>query len=531
MATTPFHTADALRQRIADAVCHEKIYPAYQPIVCLRTRAIHGLEVLARWHDHDFGAVPPKDFIPIALQASLLPLLTLNLVRRACAEAGTWPGRFCLAFNVPPSLLQDAPAVRLLLEAMAESSFPLDRICIEMTEDELVEDEPAAERAFGYLKSHGIRVALDDFGTGFSSMVRLSRFGFDELKIDGSLIQRLTTDRESRKVVSAIIGLGHSLDVPVVAEWVETEAQADVLRELGCDYAQGWLTGRPMPGDAVAQLLATAPVHAASPASQPMSPYLRQHQLSSLYNSAPVGLAFLDLDMRYAAANTQFARMVGRPPCEIVGSHVREVYAPDIAAWIVQASQRILDSGDTSRIEFRFPGREETFLVVGSRVTDETAQPIGISVVSIDITDRKRVEEELRAREATYRAVVELGPNVLWVSDAAGTLTYISPVPQEPEGCSMEARMAAWYARMDESDRVRVRAEWLAAVHTRDTFETRFRLRWFDERWRWVSSRATPRTAPDGTRSWFGVFTDISRQVELEERLARIETASSFPSP
>ena len=72
MATTPFHTADALRQRIADAVCHEKIYPAYQPIVCLRTRAIHGLEVLARWHDPDFGAVPPKDFIPIALQASLL---------------------------------------------------------------------------------------------------------------------------------------------------------------------------------------------------------------------------------------------------------------------------------------------------------------------------------------------------------------------------------------------------------------------------------------------------------------------------
>ena len=114
--------------------------------------------------------------------------------------------------------------------------------------------------------------------------------------------------------------------------------------------------------------------------------------------------------------------------------------------------------------------------------------------------------------------------------DAAGTLTYISPVPQEPEGCSMEARMAAWYARMDESDRVRVRAEWLAAVHTRDAFETRFRLRWFDERSRWVSSRATPRTAPDGTRSWFGVFTDISRQVELEERLAGIETASSFPS-
>jgi len=521
MARPPLHTADALRQRIADAVCHEKIFPVYQPIVCLRTRAIHALEVLARWHDPEWGAVPPKDFIPAALQASLLPVLTLNLVRRACAEASAWPGRFCLAFNVPPSLLQDAPAVRLLLEAMAESSFPLDRICIEMTEDELVEDEAAAERAFGYLKSHGIRVALDDFGTGFSSMVRLSRFGFDELKIDGSLIERLAIDRESRKVVSAIIGLGHSLEVPVVAECVETEAQADVLRELGCDFVQGWLTGRPVPGDEASRLLATAPVHAASPAYLPLSPYLRQHQLSSLYTNAPVGLAFLDVDMRYAAANMQFARMAGRPLGEIVDAHVEQVYAPEIAAWIMQASRGILDSGDISSIEFRFPGREETFLVVGTRVTDETAQPIGVSVVTIDITDRQRAQEEARAREAIYRAVVELGPNVLWVSDAEGTLTYISPAPQEPEGCTMEGRVAAWYARMHDADSPRVRAEWLSAVQARDAFETRFRLRWFDDRWRWVSSRATLRTAADGTCSWFGVFTDISRQVELEEQLAR----------
>ncbi|MFT3667653.1 MAG: EAL domain-containing protein [Pseudoxanthomonas sp.] len=529
MATPPFHAPDALRQRIADAVCHEKIFPAYQPIVCLRTRAIHGLEVLARWHDPEWGNVPPKDFIPIALQASLLPLLTLNLVRRACAEASAWPGHFCLAFNVPPSLLQDAPAVRLLLEAMATSSFPLDRICIEMTEDELIEDDAAAERAFGYLKSHGIRVALDDFGTGFSSMVRLSRFGFDELKIDGSLIERLAIDRESRKVVSAIIGLGHSLEVPVVAECVETEAQADVLRELGCDFVQGWLTGRPVSGDQAARLIAAAPVHAASPASLPLSPYLRQHQLSSLYTNAPVGLAFLDLDMRYAAANMQFARMAGRPLGEIVDAHVEQVYAPDIAAWILQASRRILDSGEVSRIEFRFPGREETFLVVGTRVTDETAQPIGVSVVTIDITDRKRAEDEMRDRDALYRAVVELGPNVLWVSGADGTLTYISPAPQEPEGCAMEARMAAWYARMHDDDVPRVRAEWSRAVQTQDAFETRFRLRWFDDRWRWVSSRATQRTAADGTRSWFGVFTDISRQVELEDQLARHARGTGLP--
>lgn len=90
----------------------------------------------------------------------------------------------------------------------------------------------------------------------------------------------------------------------------------------------------------------------------------------------------------------------------------------------------------------------------------------------------------------------------------------------------MEARLAACYARMKRTT-ARVRAEWLAAVHTRDTFETRFRLRWLGDRWRWVSSRATPRTAPDGTRSWFGAFTDISRHVELEEQLTRLTTGGA----
>ena len=257
MATTPFHTADALRQRIADAVCHEKIYPAYQPIVCLRTRAIHGLEVLARWHDPDFGAVPPKDLIPIALQASLLPLLTLNLVRRACAEAGTWPGRFCLAFNVPPSLLQDAPAVRLLLEAMAESSFPLDRICIEMTEDELVEDEPAAERAFGYLKSHGIRVALDDFGTGYSSLTYLKRLPAHLLKIDQGFIRDMLEDPDDIAILDALLALARSFGRNCIAEGVESIQHGEMLLRLGCEWGQGYAIGHPMPAHEFEQWLHT----------------------------------------------------------------------------------------------------------------------------------------------------------------------------------------------------------------------------------------------------------------------------------
>ncbi len=512
----------AVLKRIADAVCHQKVVPVFQPIVHLRSRAIHGFEVLARWTDPELGQISPVEFIPAVQGRSLLPLLTFNLMRAACTAAREWSGDFFLGFNVPPTLLQDPQSMDLLVEAITDTGFPFARIRIEMTEVELVDDEAGADHTIRYLKSLGAKVVLDDFGTGFSSLVRLSRFDFDEIKIDGSFVSKIESDADSRKIVAAVIGLGHSLGVPVVAECVETPEQAESLLKLGCDYAQGWLTGKPMYAAEVPQaLVAAAPVGAAGGAAG-LSPYHRQHQLQSLYSNAPVGLGFIDLDKRSVAANEEFARMVGKPLEQVVDCRIEDLYTPDIAMGFGEAVDQLIASGGTGSAEFRFPGRPETFIIFGNRVVDEAGEPLGVSVVTIDITDRKRAEQALRKSEALYRSVVELSPSVLWAAGPDGRLDYISPLPDEPADWTMQQRLEAWFARIHADDLPKVQEEWRLHQDSARSFEIRFRVRWFDGEWRWMLSRAAAQEQDGRVVRWFGVFSDITREIRLEARLASL---------
>lgn len=179
------HIRRTVIERIAEAVCFDHVFPVFQPIVNLRTMRTVGFEVLARWTDQELGEVSPEEFIPAAQTKSLLSLLTYNLIRASCRAAGTWDGDFYLAFNVPPSLLQDPQAMSLLVDAISDAGFSFERVRMEMTEAELIEDEGGARHAVQALKALGIKVVLDDFGTGFSSLVRLNKFDFDEIKIDG----------------------------------------------------------------------------------------------------------------------------------------------------------------------------------------------------------------------------------------------------------------------------------------------------------------------------------------------------------
>ena len=513
----------AVIERIAEAVCFEHIQPAFQPIVHLRTMRTVGFEVLARWTDAELGQVPPDEFIPAAQSKSLLAIMTYNLMRTACRAASGWPGSFYLAFNVPPSLLQDPQVMNLLTDAVDETGFALDRVRLEMTEAELIEDQAGAHSAVKALKALGMKVVLDDFGTGFSSLVRLNEFDFDEIKIDGSFVKKLDVDAHSRKIVSAVVGLGHSLEVPVVAEAVETPEQADYLRKLGCEYAQGWLMGRPVPADAVPALLGGQAVVERTQRGLHLSPYHRQYQLEALYASAPVGLCFIDMSKRYVAANEAFCRMIGKASEHVVGKAVSEVYTPAVAALVEQTVEGImLGNKDDSR-EFQIPGAPETFLMYHHPVTDESGSGLGLSVVAVDITARKHAEQALRDSERQYRDSVELSPTVMWVAEPDGVLSYISPMMDEPVNRDVGQRLEAWYARMNPDDRERVRAEWAAWLTTGEPFETRFRVEWASGTWRWVRSRARPQYQAGEIVKWFGAFTDITREVELEVEVQHLK--------
>lgn len=512
-------------ERITEAVCFDHVYPVFQPIVNLRTMRTVGFEVLARWTDEELGVVGPDEFIPAAQGKSLLSVMTYNLIRASCRAASAWEGTLYLAFNVPPSLLQDPQAMGLLVDAIGETDFAFERVRIEMTEAELIEDERGARQAVQALKTLGMKVVLDDFGTGFSSLLRLHEFEFDEIKIDGSFVRALDIDADSRKIVAAVVGLGHSLEIPVVAEAVETPEQADYLRRLGCDFAQGWLIGRPAPADAVPAVLSHRAVAERTQRGLHLSPYHRQYQLEALYASAPVGLCFIDMSKRYVAANDAFCRMIKKDNEQVVGKTIREVYTPEIAELVESTIDGLLKGRPGEPIEFKFPDRAEVFLIHPQRVTDESGFVLGLSVVSIDITARKQAEQALRDSERQYRDSVELSPMVMWIAEPDGRLSYISPMADEPEHRTLEERSEAWYGRMNPADRERVRAEWLAWLPKGDLFETTFRIQWPPGHWRWVRSRARPQWVNGQIVRWFGTFNDITREVELEARVAQLEAA------
>ena len=241
-----------LRQAVADGA----IVPHFQPLVDIGDGRLVGVEMLARWNHPTRGMVPPSEFIPIVEELDLIGTLTAQLLRRACLAAVDWPDHVTLACNVSPLHLRDPHLPAMIRATLSETGFPARRLELEVTESALVGDLALARALLDQLKVLGVRLALDDFGTGYSSLRHLQHLPFDKIKIDRSFVGAMSDDEESGKIVSAVIGLGHSLGLLTVAEGVETPEAARLLRDLGCDVGQGWLFGRPAAAERIDDLLA-----------------------------------------------------------------------------------------------------------------------------------------------------------------------------------------------------------------------------------------------------------------------------------
>ena len=211
--------------------------------------------MLARWSHPVRGSVPPDDFIPMAESSGLIGTLTERLLHRACATAAGWPADLVLACNISPLQLRDRSLPGVVQSALTESGFPPERLELELTESALVRDFALAKEVLSELKALGIRLALDDFGTGYSSLAHLQALPFDKIKIDRNFVASMSENLESRKIVAAVVGLGHSFGLVTVAEGVESSEQAKALSEMGCDVGQGWLFSAALPAGSVAALL------------------------------------------------------------------------------------------------------------------------------------------------------------------------------------------------------------------------------------------------------------------------------------
>jgi EAL domain-containing protein (putative c-di-GMP-specific phosphodiesterase class I) len=219
----------------------------YQPLASTANTEICGFEALVRWNHPDRGMVPPMEFIPLAEEMGLIGALGDWVLAKACADAAAWARPLSVAVNLSAVQLHQPDLPGRIHEILMETGLAPNRLELEITETALIEDTQAALATLRRIKSLGVRIAMDDFGTGFSSLSTLQSFPFDKLKIDRSFVAALHADERGTAIVRAVLGLGRSLDIPVTAEGVETQAQLEFLRGEACDQVQGWLIGRPAP--------------------------------------------------------------------------------------------------------------------------------------------------------------------------------------------------------------------------------------------------------------------------------------------
>ncbi|WP_159350301.1 EAL domain-containing protein [Roseomonas harenae] len=375
--------AAAIVAALEPALREGAIQPTFQPIVHLSGGAIASFEVLARWTDPVLGPVPPSTFIPLFEEHGLIAAVTSHIVKQACTAALPWKGAFRLGFNISPVHFQDGEMPDLLEDAVNAAGFPLNRVEVEITETAVIGDIDAARRTSDLLRAKGVRILLDDFGTGYSSLSRLQALPFDTIKIDASFVSSMEESRDSRKIVGAVIGLGQSLGVPVIAEGVETEAQAEMLRRLGCDYAQGWLYGHPVPAEEVPALLRARGEEAHDPEPVDFSTNQRLAQLEAVYAAAPVGLCYVNRELRILNANRRYAEMMGRQVKDLLGHKVGEI-DPRATAFAQADLERAMRGEAIPPHQWQLPGGGRGMISVAP-ARDESGELLGLSLVVTDL--------------------------------------------------------------------------------------------------------------------------------------------------
>jgi diguanylate cyclase (GGDEF)-like protein len=229
--------------------------PYFQPLIDLSTQEIVGFEALARWRSADGSMMDAEHFIEAAERTGLVGPLSMSVIEQAMKEARDWPAHLKLAANVSPIQFRDPTLAEQILKLLSATGFPANRLEIEITEGSLLEDREQVLTIIESLKNVGVRISLDDFGTGYASLAQVNRLPLDRIKIDKSFITTIVKSQRTAEIVNTIAGLGHTLDVPISAEGVESEQIRAALERYGCSEAQGWLFGRAVSGDAVRTFL------------------------------------------------------------------------------------------------------------------------------------------------------------------------------------------------------------------------------------------------------------------------------------
>lgn len=254
--TPPGRSAAQLEADLLGAIDGDEIEILFQPQFSLVDDRLIGAEALARWNHPELGRIGAGALFAIAERADHVAQLSRHIAQKALAVAGCWPGGLRLSINVTPADLAFGSYVRQMLDLIRESGFPPRRLTLEVTEQTLIGDVAQAAQTMAEFSAQGIRIALDDFGAGFCNFRYLKVLPMHYLKLDRSMIEGITTDKRDIAVLRAIVAMARALDLEVIAEGIEEEAQREVAAREGCAYYQGFLRAQPMSSAMFAKLAA-----------------------------------------------------------------------------------------------------------------------------------------------------------------------------------------------------------------------------------------------------------------------------------
>ncbi len=236
------------------AIASNVIEPFFQPIICLKTGSVRGLEILARWQHPERGQLLPSDFMEAAHTADLTSELTRSVLTKACMYARDFPKNISICLNLSPFEMQNEWLVEDVLSTISRSGIPAHRLEVEISESAVIEDPDRTRQIMVSLSNIGTLIALNDFGLGHSSLSLLPDLPVSKIKIDRKFISEMKSGNEGLKTVKSIIGLAKNLDVTTVAVGIENTAQRDLLKQLGCEEGQGFLFYKPLPAQELRKL-------------------------------------------------------------------------------------------------------------------------------------------------------------------------------------------------------------------------------------------------------------------------------------
>jgi len=509
--------------------------PFFQPLVQLRTGDLAGFEVLARWKHPELGLILPDDFISLVEQIGRIHQLTEHVATKALLFGSSLPERFTLAINVTPHQLQDLSLPDLVKRITDHTGFSAQRLVMEITESALFENLGRAQSIAEDLKALGCRLALDDFGTGYSSLAHLQALPFDQLKIDRSFVQSMARTRESRKIVAAIVGLGHSLGMATVAEGIETEAQADMLLWLGCELGQGWLYSKAIPQDEVAELVAAGPRPVAGVPLTPGDgwavsslealPTHRLAQLQAIYDGAPVGLCFVDRNLRYVSINRRLAEMNGASIAAHIGKTIKEVIPksyPVLEPYLLRAlAGEAIAEVEVSRPANEPGGDNWTAMLSYQPALDEADEVIGLSIAVAEISGHKGIEDALSTGDNLQQNQGTEG-GAPWIMDAQGNSLHVSSHWVQNVDRNKSRRNLGWLEALHPDDLETTLKSMRGSLRTGEPIDIRYRVKNLDGEWTWMRSKGSPRFGSLGEIvRWYGSVELSDPPSSVDEHPAR----------